>query len=44
MRQIFTIVIAAGSLAVAAFASSVTSSGLVFTQAGAAPAPARAGR
>jgi len=43
MRQVFTIVIAAGSLAVAAFASTVTSSGLVFTQAGAAPSTAATG-
>jgi hypothetical protein len=36
MRQFFTIAIAAGTLAVTAFAFSATSTGLVFTQAGAA--------
>jgi hypothetical protein len=36
MRQFFTIAIAAGTLAVATFAVTTTSSGLAFTQAGAA--------
>ncbi len=40
MRHAFTIVIAAGVLAVAAFASTVTSTGLAFTEAGAAQPPA----
>ncbi len=39
MKHVFTIVIAAGTLAVATFASTVTSSGLAFTQAGAAHGP-----
>jgi len=38
MRQFFTIAIAAGTLAATAFAFTVTSSGLVFTQAGEASA------
>jgi hypothetical protein len=36
MRQFFTIAIAAGTLAVTAFAFTATSSGLDFTQVGAA--------
>jgi hypothetical protein len=44
MRQFFTIAIAAGTLAVAAFAVTATSSGLVFTQVGAASAASAQGR
>ncbi len=36
MRQFFTIAIAAGTLAATAFAVTTTSSGLAFTQVGAA--------
>jgi hypothetical protein len=36
MRQFFTIAIAAGTLAIATFAVTATSSGLTFTEAGAA--------
>jgi hypothetical protein len=36
MRQFFTIAIAVGALATSAFALTATSTGLVFTQAGAA--------
>ncbi len=45
MRQFFTIAIAAGTLAAAAFAATVTSTGLVFTQVGAAsPSPSTTGQ
>ncbi len=44
MRQFFTIAIAAGTLAATAFAFTATSSGLGFTQVGAAtPAASSAG-
>jgi hypothetical protein len=44
MRQFFTIAIAAGTLAVSAFALTTTSSGLIFTQAGAASPAQTAGQ
>jgi len=44
MRQFVTIAIAAGTLAATTFALTVTSSGLVFTQVGAASPASAAGQ